>query len=587
MESIVQRALRKLNQHHAKTIVIGLTGQTGSGCSTVAELLGRKVDVQDGSDKHLPLSKPSSEAQSAEDRKRHIILDFAMVNWQPFVSISVTDVIASYLLSHPLKDVEEVVGSAASATAKKKTSQGELNVEAPWIATFNKLAARSQEMFSLLKRGNLSFEEAAAIKSYFLTDIPGFRSELRQSLKKDYVRLFQKFGDSIRRTGFPLAGGTESSDSFFDLMERVSAIVDALHALGVNRVVIDAIRNPFEASYFRQRHTNFYLVAVSTKPTDRAERLGASLLRMDIKEIDNKEYGSQGKLLNSYSEFVSQNIAACLQHADIHITNYGVAKEGAEPNLGELAFQLVKYVSLMHHPGLVTPTHVERCMQAAYAAKLNSGCISRQVGAVVTDERFAIRAVGWNDVPYGQVSCLLRRYDEFIDPKTKDTCHSFSEYETSDVKFRDAVKARYGTAAHIRMLEGLPLRFCFKDEYNLHNHPPGNNQVHTRSLHAEENAFLQISRSGGQGLKDGKLFSTASPCELCSKKAYQIGIKEIYYIDPYPGISSTHVLASGTAKPQLSLFAGAIGAAYHKLYLPLLAYKDQINAFALIPKNKV
>jgi len=36
-------------------------------------------------------------------------------------------------------------------------------------------------------------------------------------------------------------------------------------------------------------------------------------------------------------------------------------------------------------------------------------------------------------------------------------------------------------------------------------------QVHTRSLQAEENAFLQISKYGGRGIEGGRLFPTASP----------------------------------------------------------------------------
>ncbi|WP_235846252.1 deaminase [Morganella psychrotolerans] len=65
----------------------------------------------------------------------------------------------------------------------------------------------------------------------------------------------------------------------------------------------------------------------------------------------------------------------------------------------------------------------------------------------------------------------------------------------------------------------------------FHQKKKENNQVHTRSLHAEENAFLQISKYGGTGVQHGSLYTTASPCELCAKKAYQLGIKEIVFID--------------------------------------------------------
>ncbi len=88
---------------------------------------------------------------------------------------------------------------------------------------------------------------------------------------------------------------------------------------------------------------------------------------------------------------------------------------------------------------------------------------------------------------------------------------------------------------------------------------------------------MQIAKYGGEPVQGGFLFTTASPCELSSKKAYQLGISKVIYIDPYPGISKEHILSSGTLKPDLILFRGAIGRAYHRLYQPLMAYKDELQ----------
>ncbi|HEQ0000079.1 TPA: hypothetical protein VDW59_002439, partial [Pseudomonas aeruginosa] len=123
--------------------------------------------------------------------------------------------------------------------------------------------------------------------------------------------------------------------------------------------------------------------------------------------------------------------------------------------------------------------------------------------------------------------------------------------------------------------------FCFKD---MQNEIDGEkNQVHTRSLHAEENAFLQISKHGGMKLRNGVLFTTASPCELCSKKAYQLGISKIVYIDPYPGIATRHTLLVGSSRPELQLYRGAVGRAYHQLYQPIMPYKDELETLLSIP----
>jgi deoxycytidylate deaminase len=244
-------------------------------------------------------------------------------------------------------------------------------------------------------------------------------------------------------------------------------------------------------------------------------------------------------------------------------------------NFSSLKSQLVKYVMLMRHPGLVTPTSVERSMQIAYSAKLASGCISRQVGAIVTDENFSIKAVGWNSAPENQVPCLLRSVEDLIRHNDE---RAFSEYELNNRKFRDKILEKYPHEDRCNREEkvsGRNISFCFKD---IQNEIDGQkNQVHTRSLHAEENAFLQVARHGGEGVKGGILFTTASPCELCAKKAYQLGIAQIYYIDPYPGIALSHILGSGNAKPKLDLFRGAIGRAYNQLYQPTLPFKDELS----------
>ena len=111
--------------------------------------------------------------------------------------------------------------------------------------------------------------------------------------------------------------------------------------------------------------------------------------------------------------------------------------------------------------------------------------------------------------------------------------------------------------------------------------------MHTRSLHAEENAFLQLAKYGTTGIKGGKLFTTASCCELCAKKAYQLGIKEIYYIDSYPGISKQHILESGDNQPQMILFTGAVGRAYINLYNPFVPQKDEIESLTGIKVKEI
>ena len=113
---------------------------------------------------------------------------------------------------------------------------------------------------------------------------------------------------------------------------------------------------------------------------------------------------------------------------------------------------------LMKHPGLITPTHIEHCMQMAYNAKLNSGCLSRQVGAVITDENFSVKAIGWNDVPEGQIPCNLRDVNDLYQNKDYDT---FSVFEIEDVNYNSKISEIYNNARKVD-LQGRCYQYCFK-----------------------------------------------------------------------------------------------------------------------------
>ncbi|EIU7151334.1 cytidine deaminase [Pseudomonas aeruginosa] len=58
-----------------------------------------------------------------------------------------------------------------------------------------------------------------------------------------------------------------------------------------------------------------------------------------------------------------------------------------------------RFLELMLGTRIITPTVNERAMYAAYSAARNSACLSRQVGAAITNAEGEILASGWNDVP--------------------------------------------------------------------------------------------------------------------------------------------------------------------------------------------
>lgn len=549
----LKSAIGKIYGDEDDFIVLGLTGRTGSGCSTAAKILrSRREDIR-----HCLYAgeKPSTN----EQRKERITLRHFNATWTPFLLIQVRAVITTFLLDSDIENALDFFKELLPAAEQQKK--------------FSELLEDLRKPYDAILKTS---DNEDAIK-YFTSTLPTKCDELRSTLgESSFVQLYQIIGKNIRLSGDPY-NSSLIEGKFFTLAERVKWVVNKIREerAKLNEptyIVIDAIRNPLEALFFQDQYTSFFLVAVSAPESDRQSRLRQlKYSESDIASIDRIEYTPND--LHKTDFFSVQDIQACLQRADLYISNPNVKAEVNK--FQDLANQLLRFVSLIRRPGIVTPSALERCMQIAYTAKLNSGCISRQVGAVVTDKNFSLRSIGWNDAPHGQVPCNLRNRDDLMAGVDSS---AYSEFERNDGKYLGHFKVS-SRRFEIVPQGGRNNSFCFKSEYN--DFTGVKNQVHTRALHAEENAFLQIAKYGLGSIEGGLLFTTASPCELCAKKAYQLGITKIFYIDPYPGIATDHILQGGSMNPTLTLFSGAIGRAFHKLYSPIVPYKDELSALTI------
>ena len=561
----VAEGLKRLFSRRSKFILIGLTGRTGSGCTTASMLLSEAFS-------DLKISEPKRTNANSDDRKYRIIKDYAQENWIPFFSISISNVILSFLLDREEDELKKFFSEFNLLSQPTQIDE--------FIQSWQPAKKSWDNNKNFLKDRRSTKEQRDSFLNEWRGPIQIFFTTVRNGLGPAATKILQLVGDNIRKSGDPF-NSKHIPEKFYELPERISLVIEIIKQSQQDKelpayIVLDALRNPFELLYFREKYAAFYVFAISTPDEDRERRLSIrkQYTAKQITELDKKEYPERGGPLSGYEAFTSQNIQSCLEKSDVYLTNAGFSTPNQEINTSSLAQQLVKYFSLILHPGLITPTQGERCMQIAFAARANSGCISRQVGAAITDEFNSIKAVGWNDVPAGQIPCLLRRATDLEQSQDQE---AFSDYENRDSKFRTQLSGSYKKYLLVDT-GGRSSAFCFKSEYNTITNEK--NQVHTRSLHAEENAFLQIVKQGGQGISGGKLYTTASPCELCAKKAFQLGIRNIFYIDPYPGISLTHILKSGSinSRPNIELYQGAVGTAYHKLYDPILPFKDELRA---------
>lgn len=165
-----------------------------------------------------------------------------------------------------------------------------------------------------------------------------------------------------------------------------------------------------------------------------------------------------------------QQLVATETLADININNDGTLEE-LHKQVKNLTVELIKSQE--------RPDWDRYFMDIAKVASLRSNCIKRKVAAVIVRDKRVI-STGYNGTPRGVANC-----SEGGCPR----CHSF-------------------------VSSGSNLGECL-------------------CSHAEENAIVQAAYHGAS-IKDATLYTTFSPCLICTKMILNSGIKEVVYNANYP-----------------------------------------------------
>lgn len=527
-------------------LIIGLTGYTGAGCSTIRKLLTQKEKLE--LPPHIKLQESYHVDKIEYQKLRRIWEEYA---WEPFNSVEFSGVIFCFALRRAMDGDYFYDGAVLEGIRKLGEPFSEelkgLNLLVDGD-TFNE--RDSKELIRAFERASTLYEQFC--KNYQTPQL---------------VKVMQHAGDQIRKCGdVTPKRNVPAHPKYLQVLPRaVRNIMKAYRrsqSSEHSRFCIDAFRNPYEVEYFSRRYSEFYLVHVTRERKYRRESLG-TFPNQDFEKLEKREKGEvvQEKTAQNIQDwFPSQNINECTQKADFFINN-------VQDQQQYLSYHLIRLLALTHQPGCVPPTEDERSMQMAMTARQMSGCISRQVGAVVVAPSGFVVGVGWNDPPKGQVPCSLRTGAELVNDPSADV---FSDFELSD-KFRN----------HMKKENCKDEAFCFKNEYTKMQ-KQAKNVEYTRALHAEENAFLQATDHSGGTLQGSALYSTTLPCMLCAKKSYHLGVKRIVYIDAYSDIAIDQVIQAGNKenRPTVVPFEGATGSAYFRLFTPIVPEKDWNTIYA-------
>ena len=381
-------------------VIIGLTGYTGSGCTTTARILS-KADRFSLPDNFGDELKKCGDTYAVRQFKK--LKDaWDGMNWIPYTEIEVGAVILGIVLKNILADraltgvPDEIIGVAN----QRESDLNGLDV--------------------LSMSSPISVEDCRRLVCSYQVCV-----EIQKDIKKGevlpiakYIEFMQKSGDNIRLFG-GIAGGVPDPKNMLIIPEAIRKVISAYKkAERRSRFVIDAFRNPFEVEYFKRRYAEFYLLCVMRDQEERAASLRRRMAEPDIERIWEKEKGVMPtggmtkenclKTRENIGWWVTwQNIPECAQKADVYI-------KLRKKSHAHLHYHLARLLSLIHKPGLLTPTQDEYHMQIAATSRHMSGCLSRQVGATAVGKDGYMLGAGWNDPPEGQVPCSLRSCEELL-----------------------------------------------------------------------------------------------------------------------------------------------------------------------------
>ena len=187
-----------------------------------------------------------------------------------------------------------------------------------------------------------------------------------------------------------------------------------------------------------------------------------------------------------------------------------------------------RLLNLITRLGISTPTSHEAAMYMAASSALNSACLSRQVGAAVTDKDGLVLGVGWNDVPkFG--GGLYGAEDE---TKKKDfRCIKMD----GGVCFNDREKARIASETISELVKAgiIDSKKAEEATEKILKSKVKDLIEFSRAVHAEVLAIIHASQASGSLMRGGRLYCTTYPCHSCARHIIAAGVSEVYFIEPY------------------------------------------------------
>jgi deoxycytidylate deaminase len=290
--------------------------------------------------------------------------------------------------------------------------------------------------------------------------------ELRNKFKNSIVAELAVRKISVSRTKH--YGDNDSGLGALKVTEKVAYIVDQ-------------IKHPKEVELFREVYrNNFYMLGLLRTEDERRKKL-----------LDE-------------------------QISDVHIASLISRDRKSKDGFGQ---QVEKSLHLSDY---FIRNKDEIGIYSAFSASLKSACLSRQVGAAITDDNGVILSTGCNDVPkFGG-----GLYD--IESKTDNRCFNHSDQICHNDKHKEHLKREFE-----QILKTAGVAEYQKVSGMLLEESKAKSLIeYSRAVHAEMDAITALAR-GNNSTVNSTLYCTTYPCHICARHIVAAGIKRVVYIEPY------------------------------------------------------
>ena len=350
--------------------------------------------------------------------------------------------------------------------------------------------------------------------------------------------LLQNAGDNLREGDEPAVGALlvaeiKAQRAKFESADRspstadVSVLHPASNADQPRVYVVDSLKHPAEVELLRAVYREaFCLVGVVCEEEVRKNRLRDDKCRdstlIDIEKLMKRDEDAE--------QDWGQKVSKTFHMSDFFVDNTpNRLIDGKENAAWDVPDKLGRLLDVLVGEKIVRPLPSETGMYHAAGAGMRSACLSRQVGASLTDSKGNVIATGTNEVPkagggvYGG-DFAFERGEVPVDERCAVTKHYCSNTRVQAEIMQEVINA----IPQLRDADDQgPIRKA------LGKTSLGRLLEFSRAVHAEMDAILSAARSGSSTI-GGKLFVTTFPCHYCARHIVSAGIEEVQFIEPYP-----------------------------------------------------